>query len=637
MLSASVLALAAVASPALADVQGEENADQGVARELGELSIDELSQISITSVSKRPEALSRAASSAYVITPDAIRSAGALTIPEALRLAPNLEVMRIDALDYSITARGFAGFESANKLLVLIDGRSVYTPLFSGVDWDQHHALLEDLDRIEVISGPGGVLWGANAVNGVVNVASKSAFDTQGLLAAVNAGTLDSDLRLRVGRQIGDVGAGRVYFTAFRRGDLKLADGDSASDGWDGWQGGFRTDWAGDRDTFTIQGDIQDSTIDESLGAMGGYVRGGNLLGRWTRRLGERSALEFQAYYDQIEREARLIHDELRVWDVQGQHSFSLGRHNVVWGAGYRITRDEFRTLSDPQLLSPPKRRVDIGNVFVQDEIALSPELMLTLGLKLETNTFTRAEWMPNVRLGWQVTNRQFVWGAVSRAIRNPSRIERDFTLPGVVEPGRMGSEKLVAYELGYRGRVTDRSNVSVSLFYHDYDQLRTNEFSGPGGQLPIFVGNTLEGETYGLEAWADIQVADWWRVSVGGAVLEKHFRLKPGSLDISQFEATGADPGYWAKARSHFRITERLSLDVGARIYDEVPRLNIAQYVGTRGYVEAGARLAWQVTDQLELAVTGLNLLHDQHPEASEARRTEVPRSAFISLRWTR
>jgi iron complex outermembrane receptor protein len=632
------LALATVATFVLvaggARAQGSEDAQ--AARELGELSIDELSQLSVTSVSKRPEGLNRAAASVYVITDDAIRRAGALSIPEALRQAPNLEVMRIDALDYSISARGFSGFEAANKLLVLMDGRSVYTPLFSGVDWDQHHTLLDDIDHIEVVTGPGGVLWGANAVNGVVNIDTKSAFDTQGALFVADGGSLDSDVRARYGAALGEAGAGRIYATAFRRGDLKLANGSSANDGWDGWQAGFRTDFAQGRDSFTFQGDIQDSSIDESLGFANGYVRGANLLGRWTRHTSEGASVDVQAYYDQTQREARQIHDELRVWDIQAQQSLSLGRHAVVWGAGYRITKDEFRTLTEPQLLSPPKRRVDIGNLFAQDEVALRPGLSLTLGVKLETNTYTKNELMPNVRLGWEVSDRQFLWAAISRAVRNPSRIERDFSIAGLVEPGHMGSEKLVAYEAGWRGRITDRANASVSAYYNDYDELRTNELI-PGRTPPIFVGNTMEGETYGVEAWADVQLADWWRLSLGGSILEKDFRLKPGSHDIARFEAAGADPGYWWKARSSMRLSDRVDLDAGLRFYDDVPTLTTSGYVGAPSYLEANLRLAWRVNDHLELALNGQNLLHDQHPEGSESRRFEIPRSAFVSLRWTR
>ncbi|WP_165837104.1 TonB-dependent receptor plug domain-containing protein [Phenylobacterium hankyongense] len=601
---------------------------------LGALSLDELSEIKVTSVSKRAEPISQAPSSVYVITNDAIRRSGAISIPEALRNAPNLEVMRIDALDYSITARGFAGFEAANKLLVLIDGRSVYTPLFSGVDWDQNQVLLDDVDRIEVISGPGGTLWGANAVNGVVNITTRSAFDTQGSLAEVNLGSLDSDVRLRYGGQLGESAAGRIYFTAFRRGELRKDDGAHANDGWDGVQGGFRTDWAGDRDTLTLQGDAHDGTISDSLG-LPGYVRGGNVLGRWTRRMENGSTVELQAYYDQFARNARLIHDGLKTYDIQAQHAFSwLGRHQIIWGGGYRITEDDFYTLTEPQLLTPTHRRVDIGNLFAQDEFAVRTDLTLTLGLKLETNTYTRAELMPNARLGWRVSDRQFLWAAVSRAVRNPSRIERDFSLPGIVDPGHMGSEKLIAYELGYRGRMTDAANVSVSLYYNAYDQLRTNDLS-PGGVLPIYVGNSMEGDTYGIEAWADYDVRSWWRLSVGGSILGKDFRLKPGSLDIAQFEAAGVDPDYWVKLRSQMRLGDRVTLDAGLRYYDAIPTSQASGYVGAKAYLDGDLRLAWRVTDALELSLVGQNLLHDRHAEASESRRDKIQRSVLLGLRW--
>jgi len=630
------LATAGLAVVLAAGAQAEEAAEAPPPAQLGDLSLDELAQINVTSVSKRAEPLSQAASSIYVITNEAIRASGALTLPEALRQAPNLEVMRIDALDYSVTARGFAGFESANKLLVLIDGRTVYNPLFSGTDWDQHHVMLDDVERIEVISGPGGTLWGANAVNGVVNVTSLSAFDTQGGLVTANLGSLDSDVRLRYGRHVGDSGAARVYLTGFKRGAMRRPNGDSAEDDWNGVQGGFRFDWAGDRDSLTLQGDIHDGDINESLG-LPGYVRGHNVLGRWTRRNLAGGTLEVQAYYDRIEREARLIYDSLKTYDIQAQHAFTLGaRQSVIWGGGYRITEDEFRTLFEPQLLAPPSRRVEIGNLFAQDEVALRSDLLLTLGLKLETNSYTKAELMPNARLAWRLSDRQLLWAAISRAVRNPSRIERDFTIAGLVEPGRMGSEKLIAYEAGYRGRMGASANLSVSLYYNDYDELRTNEFSGPGGVLPLYVGNTIEGETWGVEAWGDWDVAPWWRLSAGASLLRKDFRLKPGSLDVSAFESAGADPGYWLKLRSHMQLSETVSFDLGLRAYDDAPQLAASGYVGADAWTEADVRLAWRATPSLEVSVTGQNLLHDQHAEATEARRFEIPRSVFLGVRWT-
>ncbi|MDB5457757.1 MAG: TonB-dependent receptor [Caulobacter sp.] len=622
--SAALLAL----SPSLARADLSDQAD------LSRFSIEELGQIEITSVSKHAEPINHAASAVYVITNDDIRRSGALSLPEALRLAPNLEVARIDALDYSITARGFGGFEAANKLLVLIDGRSVYTPLYSGVDWDQQHVLLDDVDRIEVISGPGGTLWGANAVNGVINVTSRSAEDTQGMLVGGALGTLDSDIRLRYGGRLGAT-AFRVYGMAFKHGDLRTAADADAKDGWDGGQVGFRADWSGDRDAVTLQGDAHDSAIDESLGAAGS-VRGGNLLGRWTRQVGGGS-VEVQAYYDRAQREARLVFDAVDAWDLQVQHTLpARGAHALVWGGGYRVTEDDFHLLGlgGGQLLTPGSRQVSVASLFAQDQITLRDDLTLTLGVKIEDNSFTKPEALPSVRLAWQRSDRQLLWAAVSRAVRSPSRIERDFAIPGITIPGRFQSETLVAYEAGYRGRPFDQVSLSASLFYNRYDDLRTNDLITPG-TFPGYVGNSLKGETYGAELWGDYTVRDWWRLSAGLTALHKDFELKPGSLDVSRQESEGVDPDAWVKARSQMKLNDTVDFDLSLRAYDDVPVSQASGYVGAPGYVEADARLAWRARQGLELSLSGANLLHDRHPEASEARRNEIPRSVYVGLSW--
>lgn len=606
------------------------------ANDLSRLSIEDLAQIEVTSVSKHSESIAHAPAAIYVLTNEHIRRSGAQTLPEVLQLAPSLEVMRVDALDYSITARGSAGLESANKLLVLVDGRSVYSPLSSGVDWDQHHVVLDDLERIEVISGPGGTLWGANAVNGVINITSKSAYDTQGLLVGATAGTLDSDAVLRFGGQVADGPAWRVYATAYKRGDLETATGANANDGWDGAQGGFRGDWARGRDTFTLQGDIAYNEIDNSLGVASGFVRTANILGRWTRDLGDGSAFEVQTYVDRNEREARLIYDKLDNHDIQAQYTFAIGdRHKVVAGGGYRRSYDEFRTLMGIQLLSPEFRTTSISNVFVQDEVSLRDDVTLTIGLKFEDNSFTGAEWLPNARLAWRLTNDQLLWGAISRAVRNPSRIERDFSIPGVVEPGFFQPEVLLAYELGYRSQPLRNATVSVSLFYHDYDDLRTNDAS-PGFVLPLRVLNTQRGKTYGAELAGAWDVTDRWRLTGGLTLLGKDVTLQPGSRDIAAFESAGVDPNVWAKLRSEFAVTDTVDLDLGLRYYGEVPTLTASGYSGADAYTEASARLAWRVRPNLELSLMGQNLLDSRHPEASETRRTEIPRSVHAGLRWS-
>jgi iron complex outermembrane receptor protein len=304
MKRAALFASAAVTASVLLSGPAWAQSVAVAASDLSRLSIEDLAELEVTTVSKHPESLAHAPAAIYVLTNDDIRRSGVQTLPEALQLAPNLEVMRVDALDYTISARGFGGFESANKLLVLVDGRSVYTPLYGGVDWDQHHLVLDDIERVEVVSGPGGALWGVNAVNGVINVRTKSAYDTQGLLVTATAGTLDSDAAVRFGGQIADGPAWRVYATGYKRGDLKTVAGDSANDGWDGLQGGFRADWARQNDTLTVQGDLSDNTIENSLGASGGYVRTANLLGRWSRAFESGASLEIQTYADRSERRA---------------------------------------------------------------------------------------------------------------------------------------------------------------------------------------------------------------------------------------------------------------------------------------------------------------------------------------------
>lgn len=603
--------------------------------DLTRLSIEDLGEIEITSVSRRAEPVSQAPSAVFVLTNEDVRRSGALTLPEALRGAPSLHVARIDGLDYSITPRGFGGFESANKLLVLVDGRSVYTPLFGGVDWDQVHLMLDDLDRIEVVSGPGGVLWGANAVNGVVNVVSRSAFDTQGLYAAGAAGTLDSDFRLRYGGALGANGAFRLSAVGYKRGALDNADGSQARDNWRGYQLGFRGDWRAGSSTFTLQGDVHDNDIDQSLGVNAGYVRGGNILGRWTHDFGG-GLLEVQAYYDRVRRQARLIYDALDTYDIEMQHSFSLGggRHRIVWGGGFRAGEDEFSNLIEPQLLSPASRNTSITNVFVQDEIGLGGDFSLIAGLKLEHNSYTKLEPLPSLRLAWRPSEGRLAWAAVSRAVRNPSRIERDFTIADVVIPGFFQAETLVAYEAGYRTQLLGRASFSASFFYNDYDDLRTNDLAAPG-KLPIRVANTMRGRTAGVELWGTWDVRPWWRLSAGGTYLSKRFRLKPGSLDIAQFEAAGVDPDAWVKLRSQMQLARNLELDLSARAYDDVPTLRASGYQGADGYAELDARLAWKVRPGVELSLAGFNLLHARHAEASETRRTEIPRSAYLGLRW--
>ena len=608
-------AVAAVSIPASAQT----------VEELRQLSIEELTNVEITSVSKRPEPLSKAPAAIYVISGEDIRRSGADSLAEALRLAPNLNVQRVDARSYAISARGFNSFVASNKLLVMIDGRSVYTPLHGGVFWDEGQVMLPDVDRIEVISGPGGTLWGANAVNGVINVVTKSARETQGVLADARIGNLDRGGSARYGGRIGDVGAFRVYAMGMRYGETLDATGGEAGDDWVNLQTGFRTDFQAGANSMTLQGDLYDNDFDPD-----GDISGKNLLGRWSRRLGAGSTVDLQAYYNQAKRLSPGVTDKLETVDLAGQHAFSpFARHEIVWGGGYRRTEDLFINTSNPFVLDPETDTIQLGNAFVQDSIALRDDVIVTVGTKFEYSSYTGLEYLPSGRVAWAVSDTVLLWGAVSRAVRTPSRIDRDLVWPGVFErAGDFESETLIAYEVGYRGRPTPESSLSVSLFYNDYDDLRVLATS-PDSGLPTFA-NKMEGETYGVEVWGDYRVRHWWRLSAGFNVLEKNLHLEPGALDTAISQHAGNDPDYQASLRSYMNLAENLELDVGLRVVDRLPNPAVPSYVAV------DARIGWHATDGLELYVGAQNIFDKSHPEAGDAAtRSEVRRSVYLGARW--
>jgi iron complex outermembrane receptor protein len=632
-LAAAACAVAAVAAAPAAVRAAVETPS---VEELRSLSIEELANVEITSVSRRPESLSQAPAAIYVITAEEIRRSGAVSLPEALRLAPNLEVARRNAQTYAISARGFNSLEASNKLLVLIDGRSIYSPLFSGVYWDQQQVMLADVERIEVISGPGGTLYGANAVNGVINVITKSARDTQGGLADLRAGPVDQLGAVRYGGAIGENGAYRAYAMGFGRGHSDLPGGVDARDGFHGKQTGFRTDWSAGKAGFTVQGDLYDHSTD-SGGELfnntpgGGQIFGGNLLGRWTQQLGGGSAFELQSYISRDLRFAPLVTEVDDTFDVQAQHTFGLGeRHEIVWGLGHRINRDKFINNANIFVFEPPIRTYHLSNVFLQDTYAVADNLKLTLGTKFEYNTFSGFEYLPSVRLAWQISDAHLLWSAVSRAVRTPSPLDRELVAPGIFAGGPdFRSEKLIAYEVGYRGRPSTDLTFSVSLYYNQYDDIRTTQLSPTGG-LPLSFGNGLEGEGYGVEAWGEYRALPWWRLSPGVNVLHKNLGLKPGATDVSNRQSTGNDPAYQLSLRSTMDLPGGLELDLGVRAVDDLPNPAVP------GYVAVDARLGWHVTDRIELSLSAFNLLDSRHAEtgAASGPPRELRRTVYVGLR---
>lgn len=594
--------------------------DRSTIDDLRELSIEQLAGLEITSVSRRPEALSAAPAAIDVITASQIRESGAQSLPEVLRLARNLQVAQVRSQHYAISARGFNSFQASNKLLVLIDGRSIYNPLFSGVLWDQHEVMLQDIERIEVISGPGGALWGANAVNGVINIVTRSAAETQGGLLDAQLGAPDNRVDLRYGGGFDGGGSYRVFATAFERGSVLDMSGEEAGDDWSAGQAGFRADWGDIGNRLMLQGAYHDRLDD------GGQNNGGHLLGRWQRLLRDGGALEVQAYYSSAFASEGAVSDELHVWDIEAQHTLLAGRHQFVWGAGYRQSDSEFINAASPAGLVPARRTLETWSAFVQDDIALLDNLALTLGVKLEDHTYTGNEYMPNVRLAWRPSETSLVWAAVSRAVRTPSRIDRDLRIPGVILDGNLQSEELIAYELGYRAQPARNLSLSINLFLHDYEGIRTLDLTPPGG-LPAEYSNGMDAELSGLELWADAELTETWRVSAGLTLLEEEYERGPFSLD---FNGSGHDPGYQVFVRSDFDLAPDWRLGLDLRAIDEV-------LPAVPAYVELNARLGWRVADNVEIALSGRNLLDEAHPESfDEGQLLQARRSVSLSARLT-
>lgn len=606
------------------------------AQDLRRLTIEELAQIQVTSVSKVSEPLNRAAAAVFVITNEAIRRSGANSIPEALRLAPNLQVARLDANTYAISARGFnQSSGTANKLLVLIDGRAIYSPLFSGTFWDAQRTFLDDVDRIEVISGPGGTLWGANAVNGVINIITKDSAETRDWMVDARLGTLDRRVGVRYGGSLGPQTRFRVYGLGLTQGSMERGDGASADDSWNHVQGGFRADRSQGSDTFTLQGDFYRGTgIGRPAVLSSGTIRGGNLSGTWTRKFAGGSNLRVQTYFDNARRVlVSGIDATVDQYALETQYDFSRrSRHALVVGAGYRLTDDRFERGPGTSFLSPAERTLHFANVFAQDTVALTDHLEFAAGIKVEDNSYTGLEFMPDARLSWSVSERTLLWASVARAVRTPSRFDTDLINPGILAGGPdFESEELLAYEAGYRGLLSPSFSLSVSAFYNSYDQLRTVEGSGPA-VFPLVVRNNMEGETHGVETWANLAVRDWWHLSAGFSALRKNLRLAPGHRDVFGVAFAGNDPRYQAQLRSSLDLPRGFVVDLWLR------NAGGLKSPAVPSYLEADLRVAWQATDHLALSLDGQNLLHERHLQFINPSIApgEVPRSITLSTRWT-
>ena len=603
---------------------------------LKKLSIEQLMNLEVTSVSRRPERLAQVASAIQVITQQDIRRSGASSLPEALRLATNLQVAQVNSRDWAISARGFNS-TTANKLLVLIDGRTVYTPLYSGVFWDVQDVPLGDVDRIEVISGPGATLWGANAVNGVINVITKRARETQGLVVSGGGGT---ELRgfgtTRYGGALGSHVNYRIYGKGWAREPSVLPGGQDATDDWHMEQAGFRLDWdASTINQVTMQGDLYNGRISQAT-AGDIAVSGGNVVAKWSHTVSANSAVTAQLYYDRTNRNIPgTFGEDLDIYDVDLQHATRLGaRHDVVWGLGYRLINDR---VANSALLGflPPHVTRQWFTGFVQDEIALIPDrLHVALGTKVEHNDYTGYEIQPSGRVSWRLSPSGTLWAAVARALRTPSRIDRELFFPGqppYLIAGGPGfhSEEELAYELGYRHQ-RGALALSVATFYSRYHGLRSVEQVNPPTPSPAVIANGQYGESYGAEVTADYLITKGWRVRAGHTELRIHIWPNPGSTDTTRGASESQTPDRQFFLFSSLDLPAHLRLDAGMRAIDDITRQQVP------GYAELNAKLTWQPTPQLDLSLVGQNLLHDRHAEfGAPATRREIERGVYGLVEW--
>ena len=647
----------------LANAADSGNTNDFSSARLADMSIEQLVNldvISLTSLFKKETRLEQAPAAAAVVMPEDVRRLGVTTLPEALRMVPGMDVARIDSHEWAISARGFDG-QFANKLLILMDGRTIYGPAYGGVNWGMQDMIMEDLERIEVIRGPGAALWGANAVNGVVNILSKSARDTQGLLVSSTGGTEDQPgIAIRYGGELATNLYYRVYGERFDRSGLVTAGGADALDSWNSTQEGMRMDWEpGDRNKVTLQGNLYNDFVHDNENVVvlaPPYVSstnivnhdsGGNALARWALEFSEASTLTLQVYYDHFKQEQVGTSETRDTFDLDAQQRFPIGAYNdIMWGIGYRYTADRFPDTPPANFFLswvPAERQDRLFSAFAQDEITLVPgRLSLTLGSKFERNDYTGFELEPSVRLLWTPSEEQTAWAAVSRAVRTPSRYETGSrvnysvsAVPGspLLDLDRLSgdanakSEQLTAYELGYRIEPTKRLSFDVTGFYNQYDHLLrfvpgASFQQGPVIVFPQTVHNSGSAETFGTELSAQWKVTDRWRLIASYSWL--HVNLHP---DDRAFQG---DPEQQFQLRSYLDLPWRLEFNSALYYVDREVAESGLGTATIPAYVRLDLGLIWHPAKSWEFGLWGQNLIdarHQEFPGLNSSLQTEIPR----------
>jgi iron complex outermembrane receptor protein len=617
--------------------------------DLTNTSLEDLMNIEVTSVSKKEEKLFRTAAAVYVITQEDIRRSGLMSLPELLRLVPGLQVARIDGSKWAISARGFNG-RLANKLLVLVDGRSVYSPETSGVYWEVQDLPLEDIERIEVIRGPGGTLWGANAVNGVINIITKSTQDTTGGVVTAGAGSEERGFgSIRYGANLGSNASYRVYGKYFNRAELVDAAGREAKDAQQQGRVGGRIEWQpSERDELTMEGDFYRTSLHENPTAVSladpfapptnrpGEFSGGHIMGRWARTSSKTSDTSLQIYYDSFSRNLFELTDHIATFDIDFQHHQALGaRQDLVWGVGYRrVSHQANGNSSSPIQFNPQAKGVNLFSGFAQDEITVVKDrLRLILGVKLEHNYLSGFEAQPSVRLSWTPSRRQTVWAAGSRAVRTPSRSQQDMRVNFQAFPGPGGlpviavvlgstnpkSEVLRAYEIGYRVQPHRRFSLDVATFYNVYDRLISFEPGLPFFEadpplvrlvVPTYYGNLMSGETYGLEASANLDISRRWKLRGSYSFLREQLHPDITSRDTVSEAAEGDNPRHQFQLHSYLKFSRNVDFDTSLYRVSSLKGQLVA------GYTRIDSALSWHLGENVEASGGVQNLLDKRHAE---------------------
>lgn len=636
---------------------------------LKRMSLEDLANLDVivTSASKKSQKLSKTAAAMFVITQEDIHNSGVTTLPDALRMAPGIQVAQIDVNKWSVTARGFSG-RFANKLLVMMDGRTIYNPLFSGVYWDTQNAQLENIERIEIIRGPGAAIWGANAVNGVINIITKTAEQTQGTMIRAGIGSKVKQGLVRYGGKLGESAQYRLYIDYNNHDDSVDSSGHDTADQWDQAQGGARLDWdIDDNDRLTVHSDYYEGTSGHnksikpllippyfSAEDVRLKVRGSNVNTHWNHQFSKDNLLDFKFYYDYSERSSRNFKQIYNTYDFEIDHQFNSAEWNAInWGIGYRLITDDITGKADI-VLNPNKRSTQLFSGFIQDQLTLIPDTLESIfAVRIEHNDYSGLEIQPTARLLWTPAKQHTFWTAFSRAVRTPARstdIRIDQrSIPG--SPPRLvsifgnpdiDSEEVFAYEVGYKFNLSNKFKLNLSAFYNIYDELRTLERNAPVLEIspspphiliPIYGDNKMEGETYGIEVSSTWKPNKMVALNLAYSYTKLNLHYKDGSLDSTSQSAEGETPQQQLSLRSDLNLIPDWSTNLWFRYVDSLPKQDI------KAYVTLDARLAWKVYKQLEISVVGRNLLASHHmeynPEILKISSSQVERSILGKIVW--